>query len=170
MGSAAHKPLQPLQPTSLRPRQDQHYRQIVDRIENLARARAEELLHIEDHCNAADVSQRILRKAFQAMYASPPYCHLRALRMTEARKALLSPGGSTQTVTQVAMRFGFLELGRFSVEYRLMFGECPSATLRRTVEALRDVASMPSQTEWVPGIARDQVGFQARGGVWEERR
>ena len=35
----------------------------------------------------------------------------------------------TTTVSEVAMRQGFVELGRFSHDYRIMFGEYPSQTL-----------------------------------------
>jgi AraC-like DNA-binding protein len=34
------------------------------------------------------------------------------------------------TVTDIALRFGFSHLGRFSVLYRHVFGECPKDTLR----------------------------------------
>jgi AraC-like DNA-binding protein len=45
-----------------------------------------------------------------------------------------SPNG-TETVTEVATQFGFSELGRFSVEYRKLFGESPSMTLHRASRA-----------------------------------
>jgi AraC-like DNA-binding protein len=51
--------------------------------------------------------------------------------MAQAREALLSAKKGAETVTQVAMRFGFPELGRFSRNYKATFGESPSDTLRR---------------------------------------
>jgi AraC-like DNA-binding protein len=128
------------EPKSIRAGQDrQHYRQIVELIEEMARKLTDEPLYIDDICRAAGVSQRTLRNAFQAIYGSSPYRHLRALRMGEARKAMLSPVSLTQTVTEVAMQFGFHELGRFSVEYRRAFGERPSATLRGAVETIQNL-------------------------------
>jgi AraC-like DNA-binding protein len=145
--SARSAAQQSCEPKSIRGGQDrQHYRQIVELIEAMARELTDEPLHIDHICRAAGVSERTLRNAFQAIYGSPPYRHLRTMRMREARMALLSPASPTQTVTEVAMHFGFLELGRFSVEYRRAFGECPSATLRRAVEAIQNLeASHPAR-------------------------
>jgi AraC-like DNA-binding protein len=145
--SARSTAQQSSEPKSNRAGQDrQHYRQIVELIEQMARQLTDEPLHIDDICRAAGVSQRTLRNAFQEIYGSPPYRHLRTMRMGEARKALLSPASPTQTVTEVAMHFGFLELGRFSVEYRRAFGERPSATLRRAVETIQNLeASHPAR-------------------------
>jgi AraC-like DNA-binding protein len=53
------------------------------------------------------------------------------LRLSETRRALLAARSRLTTVTEIAMCFGFLELGRFSVEYRKVFGESPSQTLCR---------------------------------------
>ena len=53
------------------------------------------------------------------------------LRLSQVRRALLSARDHIVTVTEIATGFGFAELGRFSVEYRKVFGESPSATLHR---------------------------------------
>ena len=96
---------------------------------------------MEDLCRAASVSERTLRNAFRKVHGVSPYRYLRVFRMTQARQALLSADSRRGTVTEVAMQFGFLELGRFAVDYRSAFGECPSATLRRALE--REVPEVP---------------------------
>ena len=52
-------------------------------------------------------------------------------RLHRARQALLRADPHATTVTAVAMELGIWELGRFSVAYKSLFGEAPSATLRR---------------------------------------
>jgi AraC-like DNA-binding protein len=39
--------------------------------------------------------------------------------------------GRAQSVARAARRWGFAHAGRFSVEYRVRFGELPSETLAR---------------------------------------
>jgi AraC-like DNA-binding protein len=53
-------------------------------------------------------------------------------RLSQARQALMSADSGSATVTEIATTFGFAELGRFSVEYRKVYGESPSETLCRT--------------------------------------
>jgi AraC-like DNA-binding protein len=45
----------------------------------------------------------------------------------------MSARSQSVTVTKIATRLGFRELGRFSVEYKKMFEESPSATLRQAL-------------------------------------
>lgn len=68
-----------------------------------------------------------------------PMLYVRRRRMRMARAVLLraDPATATATVTRIATRFGFLELGRFSVSYKKMFGEPPSATLQRPPKRMR---------------------------------
>jgi len=48
----------------------------------------------------------------------------------KARAALLEPDEATE-VTDVALRWGFAHLGRFSASYKAIFDETPGSTLRR---------------------------------------
>jgi transcriptional regulator GlxA family with amidase domain len=105
---------------------------LVERAEKLALADLDEPLHISALCRALAVSERTLRKVFHKTYGVPPCRHLRMLRLSQARRALLSADGTLATVTEIATSFGFVELGRFSVEYRKAFGESPSQTLHCT--------------------------------------
>ena len=105
---------------------------LVERAEQLALADLDQPLHIPALCHALAVSERTLRKAFHETYGVPPCRQLRMLRLSQARHALLSADGNLATVTEIATGFGFVELGRFSVEYRKVFGESPSQTLQRT--------------------------------------
>ena len=104
---------------------------LVEQAERLALAHLDEPLHISALCRTLEVSERTLRKAFHRIRGLPPCRQLRMIRLSEARRALLAADCKCVTVTEIATGFGFLELGRFSVEYRKMFGECPSQTLHR---------------------------------------
>ena len=105
---------------------------LVQRAEMLALAELAKPLNIQALCRALAVSERTLRKAFNKTYGLPPCRQLRMLRLSRVRRALLSSHDKIVTVTEIATGFGFAELGRFSVEYRKVFGESPSATLHRT--------------------------------------
>jgi AraC-like DNA-binding protein len=102
---------------------------LVEQGERLALAHLDEPLHISALCRTLAVSERTLRKAFHKIHGLPPCRYLRMLRLAQARRALLSADSRRVTVTEIATGFGFVELGRFSVEYRKVFGETPSQTL-----------------------------------------
>ena len=59
-----------------------------------------------------------------------PAKYLKRYRLTQARLRLRAADPVETTVTDVAVSWGFWELGRFAVDYRRLFGECPSQTLR----------------------------------------
>ena len=104
---------------------------LVQRAEKLALAYDGRPLQVSALSRALGVSERTLRKLFNEIHGRPPSRHLRMLRLSEVRRALLSARGQPVTVTEIATDFGFAELGRFSVEYRKAFGESPSATLHQ---------------------------------------
>src|SRR5207248_3896786 len=111
--------------------------ELVEQAERLALANFQTPLDVPTLCRALAVSERTLRKAFQKIRGLPPCRRLRMLRLSGTRRALLSARGRCVTVTEIATSFGFVELGRFSVEYRKIFGESPSETLGRRSVTLR---------------------------------
>ncbi|HEY7884592.1 MAG TPA: helix-turn-helix domain-containing protein [Cellvibrionaceae bacterium] len=80
-------------------------------------------------CRVVGVSERNLQYAFRAYVNMSPLAYLRACRLSSVRTLLRTSNAATTTVTAVAMRFGFLHLGRFASDYKNTFGEFPSATL-----------------------------------------
>jgi AraC-like DNA-binding protein len=79
---------------------------------------------------ACGVPGRTLIKHFRDFKATSPVRYLRTARYLRVREAL-SRAEPEQSVTEIALRWGFTHMGRFSVEYRKRFGESPSETLRR---------------------------------------
>lgn len=120
---------------------------LVHRAEMLALADPDKPLHIAALSHTLGVSERTLRKAFNNTHGLPPCRHLRMLRLFRVRRALLSAHDQAVTVTEIATSFGFAELGRFSVEYRKVFGESPSVTLRRACRSTGGGAAIFSAPE-----------------------
>jgi AraC family ethanolamine operon transcriptional activator len=105
-------------------------RRIARRAEEYLRAHITEPVSLLELCEATGASERTLHLAFLESFGMPPKRLLKILRLNRARQALQRPAPST-TVTVAAMEWGFFHLGRFSVDYREMFGESPVETLRR---------------------------------------
>ena len=77
------------------------------------------------------VSQRSLLSVFREQLGVSPQEFLISHRLHRARRSLLAASSSDMTVAAVAVQFGFFDLGRFATRYFGLFGESPSATLRR---------------------------------------
>jgi AraC-like DNA-binding protein len=108
-----------------------HPRQpVMRRIEQVLEQNQDRPIYLPEVCAAAGVSARTLRQHCEEHLGMGPLKYLWLRRMNFARKALTIADPAGASVTTIALDNGFEELGRFSVQYRKLFGESPSVTLR----------------------------------------
>lgn len=89
-----------------------------------------EHVSLADLCAAAGVGKSTLYHAFGQICGVPPLEYLRRRRLMRARSILMAASAPDRGgVKRAALSVGLTELGRFSVEYRRLFGESPSTTL-----------------------------------------
>jgi AraC-like DNA-binding protein len=105
------------------------YRSILVAFEELLEA--EPTASLAELCARLEVSRRLLRKCCENGLNMPPARYQRLRRLQLLHRALRGAGPHTRATSAVARLFGFRELGRFAASYRALYGELPSATLRR---------------------------------------
>jgi AraC-like DNA-binding protein len=104
---------------------------VMRRFRRVVEENAGQPLYIPEICNAIGASTRTLRICCHEHLGMGPKRYLLLRRMHLARCALRQAAPEATSVTDIATRYGFWQLGRFAGEYRALFGESPSATLRR---------------------------------------
>jgi AraC-like DNA-binding protein len=103
-----------------------HIRKAIQFIE----ANLHEQISFSAMLEAAGVSARAFYAGFNRFVGMPPQTYIKNLRLDRAQEELAACDGRS-TVAEIAMRWHFNHLGRFSSEYRKKFGESPRDTLRR---------------------------------------
>jgi AraC-like DNA-binding protein len=86
-------------------------------------------INVPELANAVGVSRRVLELGFREGLGLSPQKFLRWNRLNGMHRELRHRGVTTASVTEIANRWGFTELGRTAVEYRRSFLESPSETL-----------------------------------------
>jgi AraC-like DNA-binding protein len=114
------------------PKRNQHHADIMIRFEEALALYGEPHLNLPALCSAIGVPERTLRMCSAELLGMSPTRYHLLRRLNGARSELLSADPETTSVTQIARNHQFLELGRFAVAYRTVFGEMPSFTLRRS--------------------------------------
>ena len=84
-------------------------------------------------CRDAGVSERTLRSIFKEVFGVGPNRYLHVRRLHQVRAALSIAQPNTDSVSQIAARFGFSDSGRMASDYHRLFGEYPSQTLMRSL-------------------------------------
>ena len=93
--------------------------------------RASEGLSVVEMGRALGTSRRTLELSFQKYVGIPPKRYLNMLRLSRCREELLAGNPADTSVSEIAGRRGFWHMGQFGRDYRRLFAELPSETLRR---------------------------------------
>jgi AraC-like DNA-binding protein len=94
-------------------------------------AHAADVPTLGEIAEAAGVGVRALMRGFERRLGVSPVRYLLHWRLDRARADLLDSSPGARTVTDVALRWGFGNLGDFAAHYRCRFGELPRTTLQR---------------------------------------
>lgn len=102
----------------------------VNKVHKFLVDNAREEISLEDIDQVAGISRFKLYEEFKRYFGMPPVAYLRQYRLKQVRQAI-ARSGSAKYVSTIALDWGFNHLGRFSSQYRQMFGELPSETAKR---------------------------------------
>jgi len=100
---------------------------IVRQVEEYLDARTIKAVHVSEICGQFHLSRRTLHRAFHEALGVGPISFLRDRRLCAIHTALRTPE-DMRTISDIAMQYGFQNLGRFAGYYRQLFGEYPSET------------------------------------------
>jgi AraC-like DNA-binding protein/tetratricopeptide (TPR) repeat protein len=103
----------------------------------------------------ADVSPRTLQRQFMRFLGKSPQAVWQEIGLEQARYELLRGAGGGR-VSDVALRCGFLHLGRFSADYRRRYRETPSSTLKRQGRFVAGLSSRLASRLTVGARLRDR--------------
>jgi len=124
----------------------------------LLRAREFMEAHLQNDISLADIAEhsgtspRSLSRMCRLQYGASPMQMLRELRLDKIRHDLVRPTADTN-VSEIAMRWGYMHLGRFAAAYRERFGEAPHQTLEAGRARHGQARPAPGQSLSVRGPA-----------------
>lgn len=106
-----------------------HRRAVVDRVWDYLKASGDSPVTIAALCDIACVSRRTLQYSFESILGISPVQFLRATRLNRVRRQLLANGDIS--IADAAANQGFYHLSQFALDYKRLFSERPSDTLKR---------------------------------------
>ena len=104
---------------------------VVQLVERALRDRPEYPWTIGELAGQVGMSGRAVQLAFQRHVGMSPFDMMRKIRLERAHDDLRNPREG-DTVTAIALRWGFAHVGRFAATYRRRYQVTPSETLRRS--------------------------------------
>ena len=102
----------------------------IGKVEELIADINDDRLTVLDLCEAANVSQRTLEYAFKNKFNMTPKQYLNKIRLNKVKRILQNPDDQNTKIIDAANLYGFWHMGQFAKDYKKLFGELPSDTLK----------------------------------------
>lgn len=106
----------------------QKARQVVSKVCEVLQEQQDHCYSIEDLCQMTFTSRRTLQNCFELITGQSPAQFLKMIKLNAVRRALQN-SDEQRCVSDIAAHWGFWHLSQFSMDYKRLFGECPSQTL-----------------------------------------
>lgn len=104
---------------------------IVTQARDYVLAHHDLVITVPELCERLHVSRRTLQYCFEDVLGISPMQYLRIIRLNGVRRHLREDWSGSRTVRDVATDWGFWHISQFSSDYRKLFGQCPSESLRQ---------------------------------------
>lgn len=105
--------------------------QMVKAVEDFLMANIARPLTLKDLYTVVKTSPRALSYGVQDLFAMSPMAYLKVTRLNGVRRVLKACDPHLTTVSRIATHWGFWSMGHFSRDYKRLFGESPSETLKK---------------------------------------
>lgn len=106
-------------------------RQWVHKVEEFYGQNPNQPIRIGQLCRELGVSERTLRDAFYKLTDTNPLAYLKTQRLNQVYRELRDSDPGEVLIKQLAYANGFFHLGHFCRDYKQLFGESPSETIKR---------------------------------------
>ncbi|NRR32077.1 helix-turn-helix domain-containing protein [Oxalobacteraceae bacterium] len=108
----------------------QRRQRVVAKAREYILAHRAEAITVPELCEQVHVSRRTLQYCFEDVLGMSPMLYLRMVRLNGVRRQLHDPAARGRAIGDVAGAWGLCNFSQFSSDYRKLFGECPSATMK----------------------------------------
>ena len=110
-----------------------HRQRLVGQVRDYVLSHREQTVTVPDLCRAFHVSRRTLQNSFYEVLGVNPVAYLRSIRLNAVRRELKNTESTFNNVQDIAAAWGFWHLSQFASDYKNLFGERPSESLRGRV-------------------------------------
>ena len=102
----------------------------IDKVVEFVRSTPTPTSELAQLCRVANVSERTLEYAFKERYGIAPNTFVKRWKLNSIRRQLLAANPVETNISAVCQSFGFLHQSQFAADYKKLFAELPSETLK----------------------------------------